>query len=111
VADEEAKVYALNLLDIADREEYLAYSRRSAREVARHGTQIRPTAEHINGDPDSHGHSLPCSGAHVIRPCHTSAAPAERGQTALSSCPRSEWASGPMRTTRLSSIRSALEAF
>jgi uncharacterized protein (DUF1330 family) len=30
-------VYALNLFNIADREEYLAYSRRSAREVAAHG--------------------------------------------------------------------------
>jgi hypothetical protein len=34
VADEEKKVYALNLLDMVDREEYLAYSRRQAREVA-----------------------------------------------------------------------------
>ena len=34
------KVYALNLFDIADREEYLAYSRRSAREVARHGGRV-----------------------------------------------------------------------
>jgi uncharacterized protein (DUF1330 family) len=40
VADEETKVYALNLFDIADREEYLAYSRRSAREVARHGGRV-----------------------------------------------------------------------
>ena len=40
MADEEAKVYALNLFDIADREEYLAYSRRSAREVARHGGRV-----------------------------------------------------------------------
>jgi uncharacterized protein (DUF1330 family) len=30
VADDETKVYALNLFDVADREEYLAYSRRSA---------------------------------------------------------------------------------
>src|SRR3989442_8247100 len=30
-------VYALNLFDIADREEYLAYSRRSVGEVERHG--------------------------------------------------------------------------
>ena len=34
------KVYALNLFDVADREEYLAYSRRSAREVARHGGRV-----------------------------------------------------------------------
>ena len=37
---EETKVYALNLFDITDREEYLAYSRRSAREVARHGGRV-----------------------------------------------------------------------
>src|SRR5204863_191438 len=29
-----------NLFDVADREEYLAYSRRSAREVARHGGRV-----------------------------------------------------------------------
>jgi aryl-alcohol dehydrogenase-like predicted oxidoreductase len=40
VADDETKVYALNLFDVADREEYLAYSRRSAREVARHGGRV-----------------------------------------------------------------------
>ena len=33
-------VYALNLFDIADREEYLAYSKRSAREVAAHGGRV-----------------------------------------------------------------------
>jgi uncharacterized protein (DUF1330 family) len=33
-------IYALNLFDIADREEYRAYSRRSAREVARHGGRV-----------------------------------------------------------------------
>jgi len=40
VADDEAKVYALNLFDVADRDEYLAYSRRSAREVAGHGGRV-----------------------------------------------------------------------
>lgn len=35
-----APVYALNLFDIADRDEYLAYSRRSAQEVARHGGKV-----------------------------------------------------------------------
>ena len=40
MADEETKVCALNLFDIADCEEYLAYSRRSAREVARHGGRV-----------------------------------------------------------------------
>ena len=33
-------VYALNLFDVADRGEYLAYSRRSAEEVARHGGRV-----------------------------------------------------------------------
>jgi len=33
-------VYALNLFDIVDREEYLVYSRCSAREVAAHGGKL-----------------------------------------------------------------------
>ena len=33
-------VYALNLFDVADREEYLAYSRRSAQEVRAHGGKV-----------------------------------------------------------------------
>ncbi|MGE2833070.1 DUF1330 domain-containing protein [Mycobacterium sp. SMC-4] len=33
-------VYALNLFDIADRDEYLAYARRSPAEVARHGGRV-----------------------------------------------------------------------
>jgi uncharacterized protein (DUF1330 family) len=33
-------VYALNLFDVADREEYLAYSRRSAAAVAAHGGRV-----------------------------------------------------------------------
>jgi uncharacterized protein (DUF1330 family) len=33
-------VYALNLFDVADREEYLAYSRRSAKEVQAHGGKV-----------------------------------------------------------------------
>jgi uncharacterized protein (DUF1330 family) len=37
---EPRKVYALNLFDVADRAEYLAYSRRSAREVAAHGGRV-----------------------------------------------------------------------
>ena len=41
MADEETKIYALNLFDVADREEYLAYSRRSARRSrARHGGRV-----------------------------------------------------------------------
>jgi uncharacterized protein (DUF1330 family) len=34
------KVYALNLFDISDREEYLAYSKRSAKEVQAHGGRV-----------------------------------------------------------------------
>ena len=33
-------IYALNLFNIANREEYLAYSRRSAREVRAHGGRV-----------------------------------------------------------------------
>lgn len=33
-------VYALNLFDIADRQEYLTYSRRSVEEVERHGGHV-----------------------------------------------------------------------
>ena len=33
-------VYALNLLDIADSDEYLAYSKRSPQEVAKHGGRV-----------------------------------------------------------------------
>jgi uncharacterized protein (DUF1330 family) len=33
-------VYALNLFDIVDRDQYLAYSRRSVQEVARHGGKV-----------------------------------------------------------------------
>jgi uncharacterized protein (DUF1330 family) len=40
VTRSDGPVYALNLFDIADREEYLAYSRRSAQEVARHGGRV-----------------------------------------------------------------------
>lgn len=39
VADDRP-VYALNLFDVADREEYLAYSRRSAVEVGAHGGRV-----------------------------------------------------------------------
>ena len=34
------KVYALNLFDVADKAEYLAYSRRSAKEVQAHGGRV-----------------------------------------------------------------------
>ncbi|HEV2967026.1 MAG TPA: DUF1330 domain-containing protein [Candidatus Dormibacteraeota bacterium] len=33
-------VYALNLFDVRDRQEYLAYSRRSAAEVEKHGGRV-----------------------------------------------------------------------
>ena len=33
-------VYALNLFNVADRDEYLAYSRRSTKEVQAHGGQV-----------------------------------------------------------------------
>lgn len=33
-------VYALNLFNVSDREEYLAYSRRSAKEVQAHGGRV-----------------------------------------------------------------------
>jgi uncharacterized protein (DUF1330 family) len=33
-------IYALNLFDVADRDEYLAYSRRSASEVDRHNGRV-----------------------------------------------------------------------
>jgi uncharacterized protein (DUF1330 family) len=33
-------IYALNLFDIADRDEYLAYSKRSPQEVAKHGGRV-----------------------------------------------------------------------
>ena len=33
-------VYALNLFDVSDKEEYLAYSRRSAKEVHAHGGRV-----------------------------------------------------------------------
>ena len=34
------KIYALNLFDIADRSEYLAYSKRSVKEVQAHGGRV-----------------------------------------------------------------------
>jgi hypothetical protein len=33
-------IYALNLFNVADRGEYLAYSRRSAKEVQAHGGRV-----------------------------------------------------------------------
>ncbi|HVQ59481.1 MAG TPA: DUF1330 domain-containing protein [Solirubrobacterales bacterium] len=49
-------IYALNLFDVADREEYLAYSRRSAAEVERHGGRVIAIgrfSEAIEGDIDA----------------------------------------------------------
>lgn len=33
-------IYALNLFDVSDKDEYLAYSRRSAKEVEAHGGKV-----------------------------------------------------------------------
>lgn len=52
----EGPIYALNLFDVADREEYLAYSRRSAREVERHGGRVVALgsfAEAIKGEDEA----------------------------------------------------------
>ena len=35
-----SKIYALNLFNVADKDEYLAYSRRSAKEVQAHGGRV-----------------------------------------------------------------------
>ena len=35
-----SRVYALNLFNVANKDEYLAYSRRSAREVQAHGGRV-----------------------------------------------------------------------
>ena len=40
MGDLDRPVYALNLFDISDRDEYLAYSRRSPEAVARHGGRV-----------------------------------------------------------------------
>ena len=48
-----APVYALNLFDIVDRDEYLAYARRSVAEVAAHGGRVVALGkyrENIAGD-------------------------------------------------------------
>ena len=42
-------VYALNLFNVADRDEYLAYSRRSAKEVQAHGGKV--VTESFDGRP------------------------------------------------------------
>lgn len=49
-------IYALNWFDIANREEYLAYSRRSAREVERHGGRVVALGrfrESVSGDVEA----------------------------------------------------------
>ncbi len=46
-------VYALNLFEISNRDEYLAYSRRSVREVAAHGGHVVALGkfrENLGGD-------------------------------------------------------------
>lgn len=40
MGEPDRRVFALNLFDIRDREEYLAYSRRSPEAVARHGGRV-----------------------------------------------------------------------
>lgn len=40
MSDNSAAVYALNLFDVADRAEYLAYARRSVAEVESHGGRV-----------------------------------------------------------------------
>ncbi len=40
MTDLNGRIYALNLFDVANREEYLAYSRRSPEEVAGHGGRV-----------------------------------------------------------------------
>lgn len=50
---DDGPVYALNLFDVASRDEYLAYSRRSAREVAAHGGRVVALGrfrENVTGD-------------------------------------------------------------
>lgn len=39
-------LYALNLFDLADNEDYLAYSRRSPEAVARHGGRVVALGKH-----------------------------------------------------------------
>jgi uncharacterized protein (DUF1330 family) len=39
-------LYALNLFDLADNEDYLAYSRRSPESVARHGGRVVALGKH-----------------------------------------------------------------
>jgi uncharacterized protein (DUF1330 family) len=49
-------VYALNLFDVADRDEYLAYARRSGAEVARHGGRVVALGrfhERVTGDVEA----------------------------------------------------------
>lgn len=48
-----APIYALNLFDVADHDEYRAYSRRSAQEVAAHGGRVVALgwfSEQVSGD-------------------------------------------------------------
>ena len=57
------KIFALNLFNVADKEEYLAYSKRSAREVQAHGGRVVAL-----GDPrlaDLHPHRVNGSADYV----------------------------------------------
>src|SRR2546428_7524592 len=68
-------VYALNLFDIADREEYLAYSRRSVGEVERHGGRgVAPGrfSERVRGGGEAPPGFFPLSGdaRRALQRCH-----------------------------------------
>lgn len=55
-ADHDGPVYALNLFDVADADEYRAYARRSPAEVARHGGRVVSLGhfrERVEGDVEA----------------------------------------------------------
>lgn len=57
-ADEGGPVYALNLFDVADAEEYRAYARQSPAEVARHGGRVVSLGhfrERLQGEVEARG--------------------------------------------------------
>lgn len=50
-------VYALNLFDIADRDEYMAYSKRSPQEVAKHGGRVVALGQFRDRSPERSSHA------------------------------------------------------
>jgi hypothetical protein len=68
-------LYALNLFNVADRDEYLAYSRRSAKEVQAHpaGVFFRASAFNVRTCSDVHARRFPFRLA-IISPSGQSAA-------------------------------------